>query len=59
MPEKHYWGYNSIGVNSMGSIMATVVLASTVITCKSIYISLKTVIFVLDSCIAQQVCQVL
>ena len=32
MPEKQYWGYNSIGVNSMGSIMATVVLASTVIT---------------------------
>ena len=31
MPEKQYWGYNSIGVNSMGSIMATVVLASTVI----------------------------
>ena len=31
MPEKQYWGYNIIGVNSMGSIMATVVLASTVI----------------------------
>ena len=39
MPEKQYWGYNSIGVNSMGSIMATVVLASTVINKRETNIS--------------------